>query len=142
MKGLASAIEFFDTRVVNRILLNNCGISGDSLALILDGILKLKDFKALVYKMNGINSAALNKINLLFERRLPHHLEELKIIDCKINQTLIQQLLDALLKKSQIKKFALVNAMHSELTFDKLVAYVGQSEYLRELDVSWSTVRP
>ena len=65
-KGLAAAIEFFNTQVVNRILFNNCGVSGDSLALILDGILRLKDFKALIYKMNHLNDVAISKMTLLF----------------------------------------------------------------------------
>ena len=48
-RGLADACEFLDHRIVNRMLFNNCGLTGDSLSIILDGIAKMKDFKALVY---------------------------------------------------------------------------------------------
>ena len=44
-RGLASACEFFDVRFVNRLLLKNCGISGNMLAIILEGLLKMEDFK-------------------------------------------------------------------------------------------------
>ena len=49
-QGLADACEFLDHRAINRILLSNCGVSGDQLAVILEGVNKLADFKALIYK--------------------------------------------------------------------------------------------
>ena len=47
--GLSDACEYLDHRVVNRMLFKNCGLTGDTLSIILDGIAKMKDFKALVY---------------------------------------------------------------------------------------------
>ena len=88
-RGLAAACELFDHRVVNRVLFNNCGITGDQLAMMLEGLCQLQDFKSIIYKMNTVNSSALQKLEPAFEKRIPHHLEELKLIDCKINATLI-----------------------------------------------------
>ena len=88
-RGLAAACELFDHQVVNRVLFNNCGLSGDQFALILEGLNHLKDFKSIIYKMNAINSLSLQKMIPILEKRLPMHLEELKLIDCKINGTLI-----------------------------------------------------
>ena len=34
-KGLATACEFFDAKVVNRVLMSNCGVNGDQFAMIL-----------------------------------------------------------------------------------------------------------
>lgn len=65
-QGLAEACEFLDSKIVNRMLFNNCGISGDQLAIILEGIAKMKDFKALIYKMNAINSLAIQKMEPIF----------------------------------------------------------------------------
>lgn len=48
------------------MLFNNCGISGDQLAIILEGIAKMKDFKALIYKMNAINNLAIEKMIPIF----------------------------------------------------------------------------
>jgi hypothetical protein len=59
------------------MLFNNCGISGDQLATILEGVIKMKDFKALIYKMNAINSNAIEKLIPVFKKPIPHHLEEL-----------------------------------------------------------------
>ena len=65
-KGLAHACEFIDSKVVNRILMSNCGVTGDDLALILEGLAKLHDFKSIIYKMNGINTNAINHLEPLF----------------------------------------------------------------------------
>ena len=54
-KGLAKACEVLDYRLVNRIFLSNCGVTGDQLAEIIDGMVKLRDFKSLIYKQNTIN---------------------------------------------------------------------------------------
>ena len=61
-QGLADACEFLDHRIVNRMLFNNCGLTGDNLAIILDGIAKMKDFKALVYVKQPINALAVSKL--------------------------------------------------------------------------------
>ena len=81
---MALACEILDFRIVNRILLNNCGISGDQFAEILKGMSKLRDFKSLIYRQDAVNAASINALKPVFEKRLPHHLEEIKLIDCKI----------------------------------------------------------
>lgn len=60
-----------------------------------------------------------------------------------MSATLIQQLMTALMhNNSKIKKFALVNVLHSDRSFENLVAFIEYSTYLKELDVSWQGVRP
>ena len=81
-KGLAEACSYFDTHVVNRVLFNNCGIDGDEFADILIGLQRLKDVKSIIYKMNEANQNSIDNIVPLLEKRLPHHLAEIKIIDC------------------------------------------------------------
>ena len=76
-QGLADACELLDTTIVNRMLFNNCGLDGDLLAMILDGIAKMKDFKALMYCKQSLNLAAIEKLKPLFERPIPNQLEEL-----------------------------------------------------------------
>ena len=51
-KGLAEACKYFNTNMVNRVLLNNCGIDGDEFSEILKGLQHLNDVKSIVYKMN------------------------------------------------------------------------------------------
>ena len=74
-------------QIVNRVLFNNCGLSGDQFAMVLEGLAYLRDFKSIIYKMNAVNSLSLEKMIPVLDKRLPMHLEELKLIDCKINSS-------------------------------------------------------
>ena len=86
-RGLAAACKLFNHQIVNRVLFNNCGLSGDQFAMILEGLAYLRDFKSIIYKMNAVNSLSLEKMIPVLDKRLPMHLEELKLIDCKINSS-------------------------------------------------------
>ena len=44
---------------MNRILLSNCGMTGNKLAIVVEGLSKIKDFKSIIYKYNEINSLAI-----------------------------------------------------------------------------------
>lgn len=121
IKGLAKSCEVLDCKIVNRIFLSNCGITGDLLAQIIDGMVKLRDFKSLIYKQNSINQRSLDSLMPVFMRRIPHHMEELKLIDCKVSPTLIIKLMDTLLEQSLIKRIALVQVHHTAESFDKVI---------------------
>ena len=81
---------------MNRIFLQNNGITGDQLATILQGAMHLTDFKALIYKHNVINQAAVDMLEPILQRYAPFHLEELVLIDCKIGGTVLESLLEHL----------------------------------------------
>ena len=51
-RGLARACRFFDHKFVNRVFFSNCGIDDGEFAMILEGLVQLKDFKSIVYKAN------------------------------------------------------------------------------------------
>ena len=59
-----------------------------------------------------------------------------------MTNSILSQFLTQINEQSQLKTLALVNVPHNELTFDKLIEYVQNSEFLEDLDVSWSAVRP
>ena len=92
-KGIAVACKYFDDKLVNRILFNNNGMSGDQLAEILIGLQNIEDVKSITYRLNGINQKSLVAMVPLFERKLPYHLEELRLIDVKSSASLIDDLM-------------------------------------------------
>ena len=136
-QGIADACDLIDHKYMNRVLLSNCGISGDNFATILEGLIKVKDFKSVIYKHNELNSRSIEKLGPLFWRRVPHHLTELHIIDCKIHPVALEELFDLMLGPCFVQNFALVNAHHTEGSFSKLCQYVKTSPRLVELNVSW-----
>lgn len=74
----------------------------------------MKDFKSLIYKQNEMNELSIERLAPILEKRLPYHLFELKIVDCRINSTQITILMNLLVQKSQLRAFSLVNVHHSE----------------------------
>ena len=110
--------------------------------MILQGVTKIRDFKALIYKSNHFNFDAVDRLGSLLQRRVPRHLEELSLIDCKIGPTLAEHLLSMLLKKSHLRKLALVKIKHNERSFESLMEFVRSNAHLKDLDLSWSSVRP
>ena len=59
-------------------------------------MVKLRDFKSLIYKQNTINLHSLDVLKPVLAKRLPHHLEEIKLIDCKVSPGMIAKLMDNL----------------------------------------------
>ena len=110
--------------------------------MILEGLHKLKDFKSIIYKHNELNALAIAKLQPIFIKKVPNHLQELQIIDCKIHCVQIEEMLDLMASECQINHFALVNVHHSDASFSKLCEYVTESHRLRELNVSWQCLRP
>ena len=78
----------------------------------------------------------------LLMKRLPNHLEELTLIDCHMNSSLVFRLMEMIIDtKCQLRKLGLVNANHSESSFGKIIEFLRESDYLEELDLSWSKMR-
>ena len=142
-RGLARACQFFDHKFVNRVLFNNCGIDDQEFAFILEGLSKLKDFKSILYKMNSFRELSIQNLRPLLLKRLPNHLEEIKLIDCQLNGTHICKLIDLLFEtNSQLKTLSLVNANQTESSFDKIIQFLRESEFLQDLDLSWNKLPP
>lgn len=58
-EGIAQACSFINHRHMNRVLFNNCGLTGNKFATILEGIALVKDFKSIIYKHNEVNLLAI-----------------------------------------------------------------------------------
>jgi len=123
-EGIAVACQYFDEKLINRVLFNNCGMDGDEFAEILRGLNKLKDVKSITYKRNALNQEAINELDPILKKRLPRNLEELKIIDVKSSAALNNDLINKLYAGCQIRKLALVNCELSEKTFETLIMFI------------------
>lgn len=77
----------------------------------------------------------------LFRRRVPYHLEELKLIDLKTSIHCSEQLLSAMSQQCYIRNLTLTNVCFSDRSFDTLIRFLTDSKILRELELSWCEVR-
>ena len=65
-------------------MLDNCGIDGKEFGDILNGLAQLPDFKSIIYKQNSFTKESLTALEALLDKKVPYHLEELKLVDLKI----------------------------------------------------------
>ena len=54
-EGIAVACQYFDSKLINRVLFANCGMTGVEFTEILKGLAKLDDVKSITYKQNVLN---------------------------------------------------------------------------------------
>lgn len=72
---------------------------------------------------------------------MPYHLEELKLIDLKIQSKCILDLLTQMHQCSYLRKVALVNVNQTDREFGCVVQFVKDAPMLQEIDISWCEVR-
>jgi hypothetical protein len=81
----------------------------------------IKDFKSIVYKMNGFSLQSVKALEVLLLRKFPYNLEELRLIDLKISANVTSALVDALVPKNYLSKLSLINIKLTRLNFEKIV---------------------
>lgn len=91
--GLARAFEYFEN-FIKRVIFDNCGIEDEHFAAILGGINRLKDFKKIIYRRNEFQLKSLEQMKLILCKKIPNHLEELRIENCKIEPFVTEKLID------------------------------------------------
>ena len=65
----------------------------------------------MIYNRNVFGGASAQGLrHIINEKSVPHHLEELRIINCKISSNAMAMLLDTLNHRNFIKRLSLVNA--------------------------------
>lgn len=116
-------------------------MSGSEFAEILKGLAKLDEVKSIIYKRNALSIEAINALEPLLRNRVPHNLEEIRMIDIKSNITLNDDLINRISFGSKLRKLALVNCQQSDKSFENLLKFIKDSLYLYELDLSWNGVR-
>lgn len=107
-RALSTSFEFFQ-EFINRIHLDNCGVDDEEFAEMINGIEKLKDFKKIIYKRNRLSYKSIEGLKNIVARRIPNHLEVLRIENCKLEPTVSLGLIKLLGQKNSLKTLGLVN---------------------------------
>ncbi|CDW89852.1 UNKNOWN [Stylonychia lemnae] len=139
-KALSVAFRFFDS-LMTRLHLENNNIKDEQFKDMLEGLNYVTDLKSIIYKSNEFGSKSLKMLKPLIAKSLPYHLEELRIINCKISSTTTDELLNCLYDRCFLRKLALVNANLQESGMKTLINYLQESR-LTDLDISWNGLKP
>ena len=139
-RALAHAFTL-GTKLLQKIVLSGNGLDDTALATILSGLLHQEFFKIFICRGNSIGSNSAIHLSEFFRRRIPKNIDELRLIECKIASSAIDDLL-ADLASSQIRKVALADAGLTESNFGHILTLVRESRDLVELDISWNSLSP
>ena len=129
-KALAKACEQFSDSGINRIILDNCGVDDEEFSEILKGLQKLKDFKKIIYRYNVMKDESIEAIQPILHAKIPNHLEELRIENCKLTGIDTQKILEILLEQSFLKKLAFVDAGFTSEGFNMLIEFATKNIHM------------
>lgn len=85
IRAFADTIRKKDT-FLTRVALENNGLKDEDFASLLEGLSRLLDIKSLIYVKNEFLMKSVEQIEpILTFRSIPYHLEELRLVNCKIS---------------------------------------------------------
>ena len=100
------------------------------------------DIKSLIYVKNEFLMKSVEQIEpILAFRSIPYHLEELRLVNCKISQNALSALINIFHSRNYLKRLGLVNLGMTEGALKQLTPFIQNSRYLIELDLSWNGFR-
>ena len=74
-----------NSKLLTKICLDNNGCLDLDFAKILTGLKHLDNIKSIVYRRNQFGVQSLEAIIPLLQRRKPYHVEELRLVSCKVD---------------------------------------------------------
>lgn len=129
-------------QLLHGIILEGNGLNDHDVAQILEGLQTQEQIKSIVIKQNEVGEKCLAQLNKLFARKRPEHLEELRIVDCRMNPHTTDQLLSRLAAgPCFLSKVGLVNASFNAESARRLMKYVAQNKHLRHLDLKFNSLK-
>ena len=140
-EALVMASRFFDN-FVKSILLDNCGIEDKKFAKIINSLNELSDFKSIIYRNNQFEMESARAVMNLLYKKMPFHLDELVIVNCRISYETSEYLIDRLIDRSYLRHLALVNANLSERSMSGLCEFLNKNRFIQEIDLSWNRLEP
>lgn len=142
-RGLAKAIPLLKNNEFTKLFIDNCNLTGDQFSEILEATAQHKNFKSIIYRKNHVNMDAIVSLDSFHNRRAPNHLHELKFFDCNLSSTMIQRLmLEMTEANTKLRSLAIVGNPQTNESLKSMIHFVSESNFLRELDLSWTSVQP
>lgn len=138
--GLRLAAKHFDD-FINRLLFDNCGLKDQQFSEILESLHSLQDFKAIIYRNQEFGPKSAEAIHELTLRRIPNHLDELVLYNCKMTGDAVEKLLKHLTEQSHLSKLSLVNANLNDRCVQLLIELMTSNRYIHSLDMSWNSLK-
>jgi len=127
-----------DAHLLTQIFIDNCGLTDETCATILDGTYFLESLQSFAIKGQEFGTQSIPKMYRLLDKQFPFQLQELKIIKCRIQPFETEALLDCLNRQSFIKTLVLMKVSFNTESLKKLCLFIERNSYLRQIDLSWN----
>lgn len=82
--------------MIHRVVLDNNGLDDIGLSILLEGLRSQDLIDSVVIKGNEVGEKSLGSLFTLLKRKRPHHIDELRLIDCKIGSIQTEKLMKRL----------------------------------------------
>lgn len=78
-------------KTIRRLFLKDCGLRDEEFSVILESCSQMQDFKSLIYHTNSLDQKCIKKIAPLLIKKLPLHLDELRLINLNVTGKISQE---------------------------------------------------
>ena len=142
VKALSAAISLKPAlTLITKIYLENNGLTDSGMAVFLTGMSRLKRVESLTLKFNEFGLQSLSKIQPILSR-IADSLHTLRLIRCKTSSRVISELLEQLKTQGMVQKLSIVDSGLCETGIVKLGQLLKETTKIKQLDISWSALRP
>ena len=144
-QSISTAFKDFDFHI-NQILFSNNSLTGDNFSAILQSLSteQRRQLKSIVYtNKNEISYEAFEQMrDIYLQKRAPHTLHELKLVDVKCcDAEVVSQILIELLRDFRLRSFSFSKMSMDVRSLNYLVTIFEQKlPSLIEIDVSWNKI--
>jgi hypothetical protein len=113
---------------LSRVAFENNGLKDEDFAEMLEGLSRLLDIKSIIYVKNEFLMKCVEQIEPIFTfRNIPYHLEELRLINCKISHNALTGLLNIFQNRNYLKRVGLVNLSMNESHLKQMIPFIQNS---------------
>lgn len=109
--GICHALlEYFThfKNAITKISLDNNGLKEDMTSFILEGLYQQDEFKSIIISRNSLDDKCAEILRSLLKRGFPKNLEELRLINCKIQLRSVEVVLRSIRETPNLRKLGLV----------------------------------
>lgn len=125
MLGLAKSISQTKKPEIEAILFDNCGIDDKELAILLEGLTVAEHFEKFVYKNNVFMHRGVQALKPILIKPDPHHLLELRLVNCTTTETVIENLLNFMAaEKVPLRTLSLVRMQVTRRSMESVATLV------------------
>jgi hypothetical protein len=136
LRALSESFKYFND-FVSKLILDKNGLSDADFAMILEPLSQFKQFRSITYRRNELGFHALRFLRPLLTKRIPFHLEELRIEHCSMTVSVSEELVHILASKTFLKKLSLVNVRMTDETFHMLTKYIRKhASHVTEFNIA------